>query len=363
MARTALDCVSPAFEHMQRMLFRPFRFALWVRLAVLGLLTGELGSSGGCNFNFPTNFPAGEHGEKEFLAAPHWPDFLHDSRVLAFVVLLLVCAVLLMLVMTYVTSVCRFILFDSVLTRRVALRAGWTRWQPQAARFFLFQLLLMAATLVVVVIPVIVIAVAALRGSFGELRDHVARSALGIAGLVVILVCFFVVLAFVTVLTKDFVVPQMALGNTGVLSGWQRLIELVRTEPKRWAGYVGMKIVLAIAAGVMLTIVWVFLFLIVLVPVLIIAIIVALAAKGATVGWTAVTIALAVMAGMVLVALLIFTLGLAGAPVTVFFPAYSMYFFADRYPPLAALLYPPPPARPMEPEPALAPPEPPPLPA
>jgi hypothetical protein len=34
---------------------------------------------------------------------------------------------------------------------------------------------------------------------------------------------------------------------------------------------------------------------------------------------------------------------LISVPVIVFFPAYSIYFFAQRYPPLASLLWPQPP--------------------
>jgi hypothetical protein len=39
-------------------------------------------------------------------------------------------------------------------------------------------------------------------------------------------------------------------------------------------------------------------------------------------------------------------MSLISVPVTVFFPAYSIYFFAARYPALSAVLYPAPPAPP-----------------
>ena len=37
-------------------------------------------------------------------------------------------------------------------------------------------------------------------------------------------------------------------------------------------------------------------------------------------------------------------------PLAVFFPAYALYFMADRYPPLNAVLNPPPPQPPMVPQ-------------
>jgi hypothetical protein len=40
----------------------------------------------------------------------------------------------------------------------------------------------------------------------------------------------------------------------------------------------------------------------------------------------------------------LYVIALISVPVIVFFPAYSIYFFAARYPRLSAVLYPPPPA-------------------
>src|SRR5208282_890204 len=57
--------------------------------------------------------------------------------------------------------------------------------------------------------------------------------------------------------------------------------------------------------------------------------------------------------GRVVLALLIFVFALISVPAIVFFPAYSIYFLAARYPALAALLSPPPPdsAAPASPQP------------
>ena len=48
--------------------------------------------------------------------------------------------------------------------------------------------------------------------------------------------------------------------------------------------------------------------------------------------------------GSVVLAVVLYVLSLISVPVIVFFPAYSIYFFAARYPSLAAVLYPAPPA-------------------
>ena len=55
---SAVDAISPAFEHARQQLTRPFRASQWAKLGLVGLLAGEMGSGGGgCNpgsFQMPT---------------------------------------------------------------------------------------------------------------------------------------------------------------------------------------------------------------------------------------------------------------------------------------------------------------------
>src|SRR6202042_3124953 len=77
---------------------------------------------------------------------------------------------------------------------------------------------------------------------------------------------FVFVLALVFVLTKDFVVPQMALEDIGVMEGWRRLWRMIKAEKGGYAAYIGMKIVMAIGAGIMVGIAAVILGLIIAIP-------------------------------------------------------------------------------------------------
>jgi hypothetical protein len=61
---SAVDTISLAIEHTKRQLFQPFRLGQWTRLALVGLLAGELGSGGGLrgsNFRFPQHPGASRH--------------------------------------------------------------------------------------------------------------------------------------------------------------------------------------------------------------------------------------------------------------------------------------------------------------
>jgi hypothetical protein len=180
-------------------------------------------------------------------------------------------------------------------------------------------------------------------------------------------VVFFVFFAFaiaaavVQVLTKDFVVPQMALEGIGAIEGWRRLWLMIQLEKTGYAIYVGMKIVLAIGAGIIIGIASIILALIVAVPIIGIAIAAVFAGKTSGMTWNVFTITAAIVAGCVVFAIVFYLIALVSVPAIVFFPAYSIYFFAARYRPLSLVLYPPPsgyspPSEPppMDPTPQLA---------
>jgi hypothetical protein len=164
------------------------------------------------------------------------------------------------------------------------------------------------------------------------------------------------------VLTKDFVVPQMALENISAVEGWRRLWPMIQAEKGSYAGYIGMKIVMAIGAGIVVGIATLILGLIIAIPTVGLSILAVLTGQSAGLTWNAITITLAIVVGCVLLAIFLYLIALISVPVIVFFPAYSIYFFAARYPALSAVLYPAPPVPPQI-SPAVAPPyEPPPLP-
>jgi hypothetical protein len=148
--------------------------------------------------------------------------------------------------------------------------------------------------------------------------------------------------AVIQVLTKDFVVPQMALDGIGAMEGWRRLWPMLQAEKGGYGLYVLMKIGLAIGAGIIIGIVSVILALVVAIPTVGLGIVVALTGKTAGLTWNAATITLAVLVGCILFAAFMYLIALISVPAIVFFPAYAMYFFAPRYRALSLVLYPPP---------------------
>jgi hypothetical protein len=338
---TAVDSITLAAEHTRQQLFKPFRIAQWTKLAFVGLLAGELGTNG-CNrsnFQFPRHPGAPPH--PPFPGLPGVDPALLAALVGAFIVAALAIGIIVM----FVGSVMRFILFDSIIARECHVRWGWRRRLGCGWRYFVWRLGYLLLTLAGIVVLVgIPLAVAFAKGWLREPKEHLFDLVLGGGILVLLLLCVFVATAVVLVLTKDFVVPQMALDNVDATEGWRRLWPMMQAEMGAYAAYIGMKIALAVIAAILIGIATLIIGLIIAIPSIGLGILAVLTGKSAGLTWNAPTIALAVVIGCILLAVFLYLVSLIYVPAIVFFPAYSIYFFAGRYPRLDAVLYPPPPA-------------------
>jgi hypothetical protein len=350
---SATDAINPALQHAKQQLLQPFRFGQWVRLAVVGMLAGEMGSG----FNLHSTHP---HGSAHLINAALPSQLAHHLAMSTGLITFLVVSGLGLLVLfIYINSVMRFILFDSVVAKECHIRQGWVRRRSHGLRLFIWQILLTLAAFAALIILIgIPVASAWAAGWLGHPREHLLPLVLGGVGLFLLLLVLVAVLAVVHVMTKDFVVPQMALENISAMEGWQKLWSWLKAEKGGYAGYIGLKIVLAIGAGIVLGIITVIVLLMLLIPVGSVGIGAVLVGKVAGWTWNLHTIALAVAAGCIAIAAFMFAVSLISVPAIVFFPAYSMYFLAPRYSPLASLLWP---QLPASIEPASPPPEPPPL--
>jgi len=345
---SAVDSISPAFEHTRQQLFRPFRFGQWSRLALVGLCAGELSSGGGCsnNINFPTtNVP--QH--RAYLALPTYDTAL----IVPLVIVMLIAIPLLWLLFLYISSHMRFVLFDSVIAKDCSIRRMWRARTGPALQYFVWQIVFSLITLGGVVVILGVPALFAfLLGWFTAPREHLPGLILG--GLLVffIFAAAMLLVIFVHVFTKDFVVPLMALENLSAFDGWTKLLAMLKAEKGRYAGYAGMKVVMALGAAIVIGIAALIVILMLLIPVGGLGVVSVLLGHAAGLTWNVFTITLAVVAGCITLAGILYLVSLISAPVIVFFPAYAIYFFSARYPLLANLIYPPPPpAYPVAPSP------------
>jgi hypothetical protein len=345
---SAVDAISPAFEHARQQLVRPFRASQWAKLGLVGLLAGEMGSGGGgCNpgsFQMPTRPNNSQH---LFAALPTANPMLYASLI----AVLVIAGFVLLVLFIYVNSVMRFVLFDSVVAKECRIWHSWSRRQGPGRRFFVWQILLAVASIVGLTILVgIPAGFAFLVGWLRNPKEHMIPLILGGMVLFFVFLLFVVAQLLIHVMTKDFVVPQMALEEIGAIEGWRRLWPQIKREIGGYAAYIGMKIVMAIGAAIILGIVSAIVILLFLIPIGGLSAVAVIGGMAAGLTWNLYTITLAVVAGTVAIFTLLYVVSLISVPAVVFFPAYSIYFFASRYPALGALLHPaPPPAMPPPP--------------
>jgi hypothetical protein len=351
---SAVDCVSPAIEWTKRAMFRPFSWAKWWRIGLLGAAVGELSS-------FSCNFDGGNWGEimrrhpqqQQFQAAAVNPLPFPPDVVTTLVIG--ICA--LAFAHLYVASVLRFVYFDAVATGRFRLREGWSRWHSRGLRWFLFSLALMIVVLcamAVILVPAILLGVAAYKTMGGGGVALLALIGVPIGFVMIILA------ACVAVLVKDFAIPMMALENMTPLTAFKSVVVIAWSRKAEHAGYLGMKIVLAIAFGIAVVVLQAPLLGLMLAPT-----IAAVSNSGHGSLHTLDNPALfAFVSACMLIFFVVATItAVILAPALFFFEAYVLTWFAQRYEPLWNLLYPAPPSPPPTPVEPVTTPEPPPLPA
>lgn len=312
-----------------------------MKLALVGFLAGEMGSSGG--FNFPTNLnPNAPNAPAHF---PHGSISSIAAALIGLIVVLIVAAFVLGILFLYISSMMRFVLFDGVLTKECRIRQSWGRHSGSGLRYFFFHLLYSLSTFfVLIVVAGLAAGFAFAMGWFKNPSEHVLPLVLGGIFVFFLLMIFFIAVAVVLVLTKDFVVPQMALENISVTKGWRRLWAMMKADKSAYAAYIGMKIVLSIGASIVVGIATFIIALFIAVPAIALGVLAAITGKSAGLTWDAYTITLAVVLGCIVFAVFMYLIALISVPVIVFFPAYSIYFFAPRYRPLSLALYPLPPS-------------------
>jgi hypothetical protein len=347
---SAIDAINPAFERMKAMLFRPFRFKTWLKVGFIGWLAGAA-SGGGCNLNLPSSHGGAGSGSQEIDQAIQ--AFFHNHLLL--IVLLSALGIVLTLGFIYLASRFRFILLDSVLLRDPQIARGWNLYGRPGHRYFGFWICFMLACGIslglIVGLPfwhMYRSGILNRDNPFPEMLRYLVPMILGA-------LLFGIVVAIVTSLANDFMVPFMALDGMTVGGAWSSLRVAMSAEPGAFALYLLMRFVLSIAAGLVVGIAMVIVFVVLAIPTAIVVALLVVLLKGSGPLGLAFGILLGAVGVLVGVGVLLMIIMLATAPVAVFMTSYALYFLGGRYPRLGALLWPQPSA-PVAPAPLVPPP-------
>ena len=247
---SAIDTITLAVEHTKQQLFRPFRFWQWTRLAVVGLLAGELGSGGGfngSNFHFPRHPVTSPHFLGPGLAG------IDLALLGGLIAVIVIAAFALGIILMYISSVMRFVLFDSILAKECHIGRGWSRRQGPGWRYFLWKLLYLFVTIAGLVVLVGVPAafafavgwLKATKGARAPAGFRWDRSVLRIPD-------------FLAGNIRDLCIDERFCGTTNGAGGYRRDRRLApaladdQGRDGRYAVYIGMKILMAIGAGIVI---------------------------------------------------------------------------------------------------------------
>lgn len=297
---------------------------------MLGLATAELNGSG-CQSRF--NGLPSSAGPQGWPAFGPWLDRINLPMVLAGIAAVVVVVFAVLLLLLYVSSVCRFVLIDAIVSTRCAgIRAGWSKWRHVGRRYFRWQLVyhtvLGVGMAVVLGLP---LGAAYFAGWLTEPQEHLAPLIVAGLALAAVFVVGIIAALVVYVIAKDFMAPILALDDISVREAWRRLFQMMRADKVAFAGYLGLKFLLSIAAAIVLFSVSLVLF----IPLFIVALMTNAGAMGigSDIGHVA-FIAVLGLGGLLLVVALV----VLSVPFVVFFPASGLYFLASRHPPLDAWL-------------------------
>jgi hypothetical protein len=340
---SAVDSVSPAFADTRRLLFAPWKFGMWWRMSILGLLTGEFaggGFGGGSpNFRFP------EQNRRYFFSlvppGSEIPDWVRQNWM--WFALCGVLLVALFFIAEYLASVSRFVLFDSVVSGHCEIRAGWRKWRSQGVRYFFwdvgFAFFCLAALVLLIGIPLWSFIKKIPAGGKPDIGALLVGGVLVFFGVVV----FLIVAGVIDLFARDFLVPVMALENCGVWEGWLWLRRLLGADKVACAGYVLMKIVLAVGSVILFSIVDLLVILFLLIPMAIIGVAIYFAVRDMNLAWSFGTISALIIGIALAFAVILWVCAFVYSPGLVFFQSYSLRFFASRFPRLDAAMKPRPP--------------------
>lgn len=335
---SAVDSVSPAFADTKRILFAPWSFALWCRMAILGLLTGEFASGGWTGGNYQAPRANGHFSAR--LASLSGIDAVAQSLRdnWAWVAVCVVLLVVLFLIAEYLSSVSRFVLLESVITGRCELRQSWKKWKGKGLEYFAWDVGFAFCCIVALVLLLGVPLWAAVKKLPSSGSPNIAALLAGGAAIFLVVGFFLLVVAVIDLLARDFLVPIMAVENRGVWSGWRRLLPMLSLEKLAYTGYILMKAVLAIGSAIFFGIIDLIALLLLLIPVGLVGVLVYLALRGTDLSWDFATVSMTVALAALVVALILWVFAFLYSPALVFFQSYALRFLSSRLPSLNAAM-------------------------
>lgn len=246
---SVVEPVSPALEHVKRMLFKPFDLGKWFTIGFCAWLA-YLGESGGVHGNFGGgNNVTNGHAEQ---SVEHFCNQTRDyvvanlSWLIPLAVGLFVFCIALWMLMLWLNCRGKFMFLHCVALDKAEVSEPWNKFAEVANSLFWFRLVLGVIGMVVM-LPLLIFDIVLIVGIISHTPDVGAiMAAVGLGFLLFIVVIFF---ALIQKFTTDFVVPIQFLRGGRCLDAWKELWQLLCAHAGLFTLYILFQIAIAMAIG------------------------------------------------------------------------------------------------------------------
>ncbi|MFT4593404.1 MAG: hypothetical protein ACI9JK_001116 [Phycisphaerales bacterium] len=235
---SVVDPITPAWNHMVLILFKPFEFKKWLTLGFCAFLS-QCSEGGGSGFNyFPKtgNTYQGMYGWIE----NNFSTFITIACLALFAILALI------FFLVWISSRGNFMLIDGIVKNRGAISEPWNEYKREGNSLCLFSICLMLLYIIVFV----VLGASSFAIAIPDVQSQ-EFTGFGIAAIVVgsiFLLLYILASVFVAFFVKIFVIPTMYIKRISAMEAWKiAWVEL--HQPNRWSSVLLLLMVLLFSLG------------------------------------------------------------------------------------------------------------------
>jgi hypothetical protein len=242
---SVIEPISPAFERVKTILFKPFDLRKWfiigfcAWLAYLGKGSGGNGGGGGRGGR-ASDIREGLVQAKDYVN--------HNlSWIIPLVVLGMILGIIVWLVFTWLSSRGRFMFLHCVAENKAEVAVPWAKFRQHGNSLFLFRIVLGLIGLAVIGVPILLAV-----GCVAVIIAGDGAAVIGVLGcvtIVLIIIALSIILFLIGKFMTDFVVPIMFLRTTSCTAGWREFLKILSVNKGCFALYILFQIVISLAIG------------------------------------------------------------------------------------------------------------------
>ncbi|MEK7448896.1 MAG: hypothetical protein AAB019_05360 [Planctomycetota bacterium] len=257
---SAVNAITPAFNQMIKVLFRPFNFVRWLKFGLVSFIVA-LGSGEILNINLPFGRDqAYDSGKTSYQIENIYNWVSAKGLISSFseqenLVLVIILGIIILLVITtiwtilvYLGSRFSFVFLAGIIKNDLQIKMSYQENRSSGWSYFLWRVVFMPTVLLIILlltgVPLLFLIKSAINNGF---------SAGVIIGLIIsslFLVILMIILTVVSVFTNDFVLPIMYLFKLKILNAWRIFLTLLKNNKIEFFIYLLLKIGLGFAAAI-----------------------------------------------------------------------------------------------------------------